>query len=109
MNLDVSIRQALKELNIRVGDFVTIIGAAGGLGHLAVQYAVAMGYRVIGKSSTLTKIAYSPPINLRCLHSHGNFKQAGLLFDTGSRAHGRCSVRDCCGNCAELHQWWKSW
>lgn len=39
--------KALKECDARPGQFVCIIGAAGGLGHLAVQYAHAMGFRVI--------------------------------------------------------------
>lgn len=33
------------------GDNVVITGAGGGLGHLACQYAHAMGYRVIGIDS----------------------------------------------------------
>jgi propanol-preferring alcohol dehydrogenase len=39
--------KALKVSEARAGDFVTIIGAGGGLGHLAIQYAKAMGLRVI--------------------------------------------------------------
>jgi propanol-preferring alcohol dehydrogenase len=39
--------KALKESDARPGQFVCIIGAAGGLGHLAVQYGKAMGFRVI--------------------------------------------------------------
>ena len=39
--------KALKETEAHPGDFVTIIGAAGGLGHLAIQYGNAMGLRVI--------------------------------------------------------------
>ena len=31
---------------LQAGDWVAIVGAAGGLGHLAVQYAKAMGFRV---------------------------------------------------------------
>ncbi len=38
---------ALKAANLRPGEFVVIPGAGGGLGHLAVQYANALGYRVI--------------------------------------------------------------
>ncbi|QID87438.1 Alcohol dehydrogenase [Saccharomyces pastorianus] len=34
--------------NLRAGHWVAISGAAGGLGSLAVQYAKAMGYRVLG-------------------------------------------------------------
>ena len=39
--------KALKESEARPGQFICIIGAAGGLGHLAVQYGRAMGFRVI--------------------------------------------------------------
>lgn len=38
----------IKNTGVRAGQFLTIIGAAGGLGHLAVQYATAMGIRVLG-------------------------------------------------------------
>lgn len=38
----------IKNTGIKAGEFITIIGAGGGLGHLAVQYANAMGMRVIG-------------------------------------------------------------
>lgn len=39
--------KGLKQTETRPGQFVSIIGAAGGLGHLAVQYAKAMGMRPI--------------------------------------------------------------
>lgn len=39
--------KGLKETEARPGQFVSIVGAAGGLGHLAVQYAKAMGFRPI--------------------------------------------------------------
>lgn len=40
--------KALKDSGIRPGQTVAITGAAGGLGHLGVQYAKAMGLKVIG-------------------------------------------------------------
>ncbi|EIW68394.1 hypothetical protein TREMEDRAFT_57311 [Tremella mesenterica DSM 1558] len=43
----VTVYKALKQSNTIVGNYVAIPGAGGGLGHLAVQYAVAMGLRVI--------------------------------------------------------------
>ncbi|EJD02297.1 mannitol-1-phosphate dehydrogenase [Fomitiporia mediterranea MF3/22] len=43
----VTVYKALKNSNTKVGDYVVIPGAGGGLGHLAVQYARAMGLRVI--------------------------------------------------------------
>jgi propanol-preferring alcohol dehydrogenase len=39
--------KGLKESEVKPGQFITIIGAGGGLGHLAVQYGKAMGMRVI--------------------------------------------------------------
>ncbi|KAJ7665601.1 chaperonin 10-like protein [Mycena rosella] len=42
-----TIYKALKETHPKVGNWVAIPGAGGGLGHLGIQYAVAMGLRVI--------------------------------------------------------------
>ncbi|KAF8077555.1 mannitol-1-phosphate dehydrogenase M1PDH1 [Lyophyllum atratum] len=42
-----TVYKALKQANVTIGDWVSISGAGGGLGHLAVQYAVAMGLRVL--------------------------------------------------------------
>jgi propanol-preferring alcohol dehydrogenase len=43
----VTVYTALKSGNLRPGDWVAVSGAGGGLGHLGVQYAKAMGYRVV--------------------------------------------------------------
>ncbi|KLO13334.1 mannitol-1-phosphate dehydrogenase [Schizopora paradoxa] len=43
----VTVYRALKNSNTHIGDFIVLPGAGGGLGHLAVQYAVNMGLRVI--------------------------------------------------------------
>ncbi|KAJ3140271.1 alcohol dehydrogenase [Geranomyces variabilis] len=40
--------KGLKESEVKPGQWVIVSGAGGGLGHLAVQYAKAMGMRVIG-------------------------------------------------------------
>lgn len=42
---------ALERAELRPGDFVVIPGAGGGLGHLGVQLAANMGYRVIAIDS----------------------------------------------------------
>lgn len=47
----VTVYKALKEIGGSPGEFVVIPGAGGGLGHLACQYAKAMGYRVIAIDS----------------------------------------------------------
>lgn len=44
----VTVYKALKTADLQAGEWVCISGAGGGLGSLAVQYAKAMGYRVIG-------------------------------------------------------------
>jgi len=51
--------KALKESETKPGEFVTVIGAAGGLGHLAVQYAKAMGMRVIAMDVGQKKLDYA--------------------------------------------------
>lgn len=43
-----TVYKALKNARTRQGGWVAIIGAGGGLGSLAVQYAKAMGYLVLG-------------------------------------------------------------
>ncbi|BFZ60300.1 hypothetical protein YB2330_001336 [Saitoella coloradoensis] len=43
----VTVYKALKILKLEAGSWVAIPGAGGGLGHLGIQYAKAMGYRVI--------------------------------------------------------------
>ncbi|UPL01841.1 hypothetical protein LCI18_012775 [Fusarium solani-melongenae] len=40
--------EGLKKSGVKPGQWIAIPGAGGGLGHLAVQYARAMGMRVIG-------------------------------------------------------------
>lgn len=44
----VTVYKALKSADLKPGQWVAISGAAGGLGSLAVQYAKAMGLRVLG-------------------------------------------------------------
>lgn len=44
----VTVYKALKDCNCRAGQWVCISGCSGGLGSLAVQYAKAMGFRVLG-------------------------------------------------------------
>ncbi|AAS50738.1 ABL033Cp [Eremothecium gossypii ATCC 10895] len=44
----ITVYKALKTAALIPGQWVAISGAGGGLGSLAVQYAVAMGYRVVG-------------------------------------------------------------
>ena len=50
--------KGLKESEVKPGEFITIVGAAGGLGHLAIQYANAMGMRVIALDIGKEKLDY---------------------------------------------------
>jgi len=50
--------KGIKETDTKPGDFLCVIGAAGGLGHLAVQYGKAMGLRVIAVDMGKDKIDY---------------------------------------------------
>lgn len=43
----ITVYKALKTANVSAGQWVAISGAAGGLGSLAIQYAKALGYRVV--------------------------------------------------------------
>ena len=43
-----TVLNGLKSCQLSYGDWVAVPGAGGGLGHLAVQYAIAAGMRVVG-------------------------------------------------------------
>jgi propanol-preferring alcohol dehydrogenase len=47
----ISVYSALKRANIRHGQWVVISGAGGGLGHLAIQYANALGAKTLALDS----------------------------------------------------------
>ncbi|KAG6859843.1 hypothetical protein C0995_003066 [Termitomyces sp. Mi166 len=51
----VTVYKALKQSRVKIGDWVAISGAGGGLGHLAIQYAVAMGLRVLAIDTGVAK------------------------------------------------------
>jgi propanol-preferring alcohol dehydrogenase len=51
--------KALKETEARPGQWVAIIGACGGLGHVGVQYAKAMGLKVCAIDSGAAKGEYA--------------------------------------------------
>ena len=48
----ITVYTALKRTEARPGQWVVIVGAAGGLGHLGIQYGKAMGLKVIGIGET---------------------------------------------------------
>jgi propanol-preferring alcohol dehydrogenase len=54
--------KSIKETECKPGQFLTIIGAAGGLGHLAVQYGKTMGLRVIAVDVGEDRLEYCKTI-----------------------------------------------
>jgi propanol-preferring alcohol dehydrogenase len=50
--------KGLKVTEAKPGQFVAIVGAAGGLGHLAIQYAKAMGMQVVAVDVGKEKLDY---------------------------------------------------
>jgi propanol-preferring alcohol dehydrogenase len=51
----VTVYTALTRAGLRPGDWVVVSGAGGGLGHLGVQYAKALGGRVVGVDAGAAK------------------------------------------------------
>ncbi|KAH8896940.1 alcohol dehydrogenase [Thozetella sp. PMI_491] len=51
----VTVYTALKRAGLRYGDYLVISGAAGGLGHLAIQYAKVLGAQVIAVDAASKK------------------------------------------------------
>lgn len=50
--------KGLKETEVKPGQWVAILGASGGLGHVAVQYAHAMGMRVCAVDFGADRVQY---------------------------------------------------
>eukprot|EP00644_Phytophthora_capsici_P010815 jgi/Phyca11/542430/estExt2_Genewise1Plus.C_PHYCAscaffold_90341 len=91
----VTVYSALKEIGGAPGEYVVIPGAGGGLGHLACQYAKAMGYKVIAIDSGDDK--------RKLLEGYGvkhfiDFKDGDVIGQvkaiTGRGAHCACVVAD---------------
>lgn len=56
-----TVYNAIRHMNIPVGETVAIQGL-GGLGHLAIQYAARMGYRVVAISRGAEKERFARPL-----------------------------------------------
>jgi propanol-preferring alcohol dehydrogenase len=59
----ITIYAALKRCKLERGDRVGIMGAGGGLGHLGLQYAVKMGYRVLGVDAADAPLKLADSLN----------------------------------------------
>eukprot|EP01038_Epipyxis_sp_PR26KG_P009299 gene9299-12529_t len=82
--------KGLKETETLPGQFVTIVGAAGGLGHLAVQYAKAMGMRVLAVDVGATKLNYCKTIGAEAGFDASDPEAATAAINeyTGGGSHG---------------------
>lgn len=95
----VTVYKGLKELSLHSGQWVGIIGAGGGLGHVAMQYAHALGYRVIaidiGKDKTSFCRAIpgvEHAIDLQCHDTNEATVVEELLTMTKGGCHGMLVV-----------------
>lgn len=80
--------KGLKETGARPGEWVAISGV-GGLGHLAVQYARAMGLRVCAVDVDDDKLAHAKALGAELLINARANDPVGALNDgTGGGAHG---------------------
>lgn len=80
-------RSLFEEGNLQEGQSVLVHGAAGGVGHMAVQFASASGARVIGTASGrdeeyLSKIGVDEFVNYRTQRFEEKVQQADLVLDT---------------------------
>ncbi len=80
---------ALTKSGARPGDTVVIQGI-GGLGHLAIQYAQKMGYKVIavGRGSDIRQDALSATVAARIEHTNGLVMVYPFLLSVVSKATG---------------------
>ncbi|KAH8671514.1 alcohol dehydrogenase [Xylariales sp. PMI_506] len=84
----VTVYKGLKVAGLRAGSWVAIAGAGGGLGHLAIQYARAMGFRPLaldaGKEELCLKLGAEAYIDV--LQTQDCV--AAVIEATGGGAHG---------------------
>ncbi|BGP38053.1 Alcohol dehydrogenase [Rhodotorula kratochvilovae] len=73
--------RALKRSNAKPGEWVAISGAAGGLGHLAVQYALATGLRVVAIDGGADKRKLCEEYGVDAFVDFRDYKSAGELVD----------------------------
>ncbi|TPX55607.1 hypothetical protein PhCBS80983_g05180 [Powellomyces hirtus] len=85
----VTVYKGLKETEVKPGQWVVISGAGGGLGHLAVQFAKAMGMRVIGIDSG-TKKDFCSSLGVDIFYDFEETKDLiqEIIFATTGGAHG---------------------
>lgn len=80
--------KGIKEADVRPGQWIVISGI-GGLGHLAVQYAKAMGLRVCAVDIDERKLAHATELGADAVvNVKGDDPVAAVIAATGGGAHG---------------------
>ncbi|KNG80698.1 hypothetical protein ANOM_010193 [Aspergillus nomiae NRRL 13137] len=83
--------RALRESNLRAGQWAVIVGAGGGVGHMGVQIAKAMGLRVIGIDAGEDKETLCVKLGCEAFIDHQrstNLSQDVRNIADGKGAHG---------------------
>ena len=97
---------ALKKISGAPGEYVVILGAGGGLGHLACQYARAMGYTVIAVDSGRDKRKLLERYGIKHFIDFTNGDVAGQVKAiTGRGAHCVCVVADTTSSYTDVLQY----
>ncbi|POY76686.1 putative Alcohol dehydrogenase [Rhodotorula taiwanensis] len=84
----VTVWKAIKEANCKPGDWLVVSGAGGGLGHLAVQYATAIGLRVVGIDTGDDKKKLLDQYGADAFIDFKNFRDEGALIKEVKRVCG---------------------
>jgi propanol-preferring alcohol dehydrogenase len=80
--------KGIKETDVRPGEWIVISGI-GGLGHVAVQYAKAMGLHVVAVDVTEEKLALARSLGAEiAVNGRSADVVATVLRETGGGAHG---------------------
>ncbi|CAK7900717.1 alcohol dehydrogenase 2 [[Candida] anglica] len=90
----ITVYKALKTANLSAGEWVAISGAAGGLGSLAIQYAKAMGYRVVAIDGGDEKAVFAKSLGAEVFIDFTKSKDivADVKAATNGGAHGVINV-----------------
>lgn len=74
-----TVYNAVKQIQQRPGSWVAVIGV-GGLGHLAIQYAIAVGYRVIGVDVSPQKLQLATRLGASAVFDASNPKMVSEIM-----------------------------
>ena len=79
---------AIKKSGARAGDYICILGAAGGIGHLAVQYAKCMGLSVIAIENNSNKIEFMRDLGADIAVDASKFTEEQFVAELLARTNG---------------------